>query len=474
MNLDLRQPRAAGVRAAVTALAAFVMFSTISSTARPARAADDALLAGVAKAEYRARRQQLLSLVKDGVVVMIGARADEFGEVGRFRQKNDFMYLAGVETPNAYLLLVPAELTGERAAQETLFIPARKLFQEKWTGPQIGPGAEGQAAFGFQEVADSAKLNVTLDQIFKSPASKPGSPAAKLYTIVAQGSTADIQRETTFVARLRQNYPGVQVVDVAPLIAEMRKLKSAAEVALLQKAIDITGEAQRDASAQIRPGAFEYEVQAALEAAFTRNGSERPGFPSIVGSGFYSTVLHYDQNHKKIDAGDTVVVDIGAEFSYFTADITRTYPASGKFTPRQREIYQLVLDAQRAAERAYKPGVVLAQLHRVAVETIKSSPLRDKQGNTLDRYFIHGLGHWLGMDVHDVGNYTNMPVGGVFTIEPGIYIPEEKLGVRIEDDYLITEKGLVKLSRAIPSEPDEVERLMQSRGKAAASGQQKK
>jgi Xaa-Pro aminopeptidase len=471
MNFKLRLQRAAGVRAAFIALATFVMFSTISPASRPAKAADDDRLAGIAKAEYRARRQELMSRIKDGVVVMIGAREDEFGEVGRFRQKNDFMYLTGVETPAAYVVLVPAGLIGERPAQETLFIPARNRFQEKWTGPQIGPGAEGQAAFGFQEVADNAKLNEVLNGFFKSTG---GKPAVKLYTIVAQGTTVDIQRETTFVSTLRQNYTGIQIVDVTPIIGEMRKVKSAAEIALLQKAIDITGEAQRDAAAQIRPGAFEYEAQAALEAAFTRNGSERPGFPSIVGSGFYSTVLHYDQNHKKIDAGDTVVVDIGAEFSYYTADITRTYPASGKFTPRQREIYQLVLDAQRAAERAYKPGQTIAQLHRVAVETIKSSPLRDKEGNTLERYFIHGLGHWLGMDVHDVGNYTNLPVGAVFTIEPGIYIPEEKLGVRIEDDYLVTEKGLVKLSRAIPSEPDEIERIMQSRAKAAAAAPQKK
>ncbi|MEN3333479.1 MAG: Xaa-Pro aminopeptidase [Blastocatellia bacterium] len=471
MYFMLRLQRAAGVRATLVALATFVMFSTMRPASRPAMAADDTLLAGIQKAEYRARRQQLMSHIKDGVVVMLGAREDEFGEVGRFRQKNDFMYLAGVETPAAFVVLVPAGLIGDRAAQETLFIPARNRFQEKWTGPQIGPGAEGQAAFGFQEVADNAKLNEVLNGVFKSTG---GKLAAKLYTIVAQGTTADIQRETSFVAALRQNYPGIQIVDVAPIIAEMRKVKSAAEIALLQKAIDITGEAQRDAAAQIRPGAFEYEVQAALEAAFTRNGSERPGFPSIVGSGFYSTVLHYDQNHKKIDAGDTVVVDIGAEFSYYTADITRTYPASGKFTPRQREIYQLVLDAQRAAERAFKPGQTIAQLHRVAVETIKGSPLRDKEGNTLERYFIHGLGHWLGMDVHDVGNYTNLPAGAVFTIEPGIYIPEEKLGVRIEDDYLVTEKGLVKLSRAIPSEPDEIERIMQSHTKAATAAPQKK
>jgi Xaa-Pro aminopeptidase len=433
---------------------------------RQARAADGDKLAGVSKAEYRARRQQLMSRIKDGVVVMIGAREDEFGEVGRFRQKNDFMYLTGVETPSATVVLVPTGVAGEKEARETLFIPARNLFQEKWTGPQIGPGAEGQAAFGLQEVADLKTLNDRLDRLFKASG---GQPAPKLYTVVAQGSTVDIERETGFVAMLRQKYPGIQVVNVAPIIAEMRKVKSAAEIALLQKAIDITGEAQRDAAAQIRPGAFEYEVQAALEAAFTRNGAERPGFPSIVGSGFYSTVLHYDQNRKKIDAGDTVVVDIGAEFSYYTADITRTYPASGKFSPRQRDIYQLVLDAQRAAERAYTPGVTLAQLNKVARDTIKASPLRDAQGNTLDRYFIHGLGHWLGMDVHDVGSYGDLPTGSVFTIEPGIYIPEEKLGVRIEDDYLVTDKGLVKMSRAIPSAPDEIERIMQSNAKAAAA-----
>jgi len=321
--------------------------------------------------------------------------------------------------------------------------------------------------FGLQQVADSTTFKDKLRELLTSPAFKPGDvggkPAAKLYTIIPRGPTVEIERETHFVAMVKQMAPDIQVADVTPFIAELRKIKSPAEIEMLQRAIDITGEAQRDARRVIKPGAFEYEAQAALEAAFTRHGSERPGFPSIVGSGFYSTVLHYNENHKKIEAGDMVVVDIGAEFSYYTADITRTYPASGKFTERQRAIYQLVLDAQRAAEKAYKPGVTLQQLQRVATDTIKASPLRDKQGNTLERYFIHGLGHWLGMDVHDVGGYSNMPVGSVFTIEPGIYIPEEKLGARIEDDYLVTEKGLVKLSARIPSEPDEIERLMSAR-----------
>jgi len=233
------------------------------------------------------------------------------------------------------------------------------------------------------------------------------------------------------------------------------------EIELLQKAIDITGEAQRDAARTIKPGVYEYEVQGALEYAFTRNGAERPGFASIVGSGIYSTVLHYNENRRKIESGDLIVVDIGAEYSYYTADITRTYPAAGKFTPRQREIYHLVLEAQRACEKAFKPGeTTIGQLQQVAIGVMKASPVRDKQGKTLERYFTHGVGHWLGMDVHDVGSYGRIPVGAVFTIEPGIYIPDEQLGVRIEDDYLATDKGLIKLSSKIPSDPDTIEALV--------------
>jgi Xaa-Pro aminopeptidase len=455
-----------------------MLLSLMAVLATPAlitpAAAEDDRLAGLPRSEYRARRQKLMEQIKDGIVVLIGARDDEFGEVGRFRQKNDFMYLTGVQTPGAFLLLIPAGLLPDKPALEIVFIPPRNRLQERWTGPQIGPGTEAEQKFGMQEVADASKFNDRLREVLMSPAFKPdaagGKAIAKIYTIIPSGSTAEIERESRFVETLRQAAPGAQVVNISPYVADLRKVKSASEITLLQRAIDITGEAQRDAARTIKPGAYEYEAQAALEAAFTRNGAERPGFPSIVGSGIYSTVLHYNENRKKIEAGDLVVVDIGAEYSYYTADITRTYPASGKFTPRQLEIYQLVLDAQRAAEKAFKPGrATMSQLNRVAIDTIKASPLRDKQGNTLEKYFIHGLGHWLGMDVHDVGNYSNMPVGSVFTIEPGIYIPEEQLGVRIEDDYLVTETGLVKMSRSIPCEPDEIERLMSSASRAEAT-----
>jgi Xaa-Pro aminopeptidase len=430
-------------------------------------AAETDKLAAIAKSEYRARREKLMGQIKDGFVVMVGAREEDFGEVGRFRQKNDFMYLTGVQTPAAYLILVPAAVSASKTAQEILFIPPRNPAHERWTGPQMGPGAEAQAHFGIQEVAPSDKFGERLEQLL---AAKTGDERAstKIYTIIPHGPGSDLTREARFIETLKRNNPAAQVEDLSQLVAEMRKVKSAAEIALLQKAVDITAEAHRDAARTIKPGAFEYEAQAALEYAFARNGAERPGFPSIVGSGFYSTVLHYNENRKKIEAGDLVVVDIGAEFSYYTADITRTYPASGKFTERQRQIYQLVLDAQRAAERAFKPGQsTVGQLQQAAAAVMRASSLRDKQGNTLERYFIHGLGHWLGMDVHDVGTYGVIPVGSVFTIEPGIYIPEEKLGVRIEDDYLVTQTGLVKMSRSIPVEIEDIERLMSGQKRAA-------
>jgi Xaa-Pro aminopeptidase len=420
-------------------------------------------LANQPKSEYAKRRQALMQNLKDGIVVLIGAREEDLGEVARFRQKNDFMYLTGVETPAAFLMLVPGGLSGGRPASETVFIPPRNPGREKWTGEQLGPGKEAQNIFGVQEVAGSDTFKDRLNELLNSAAFKGegGAQKAKLYTIIPSDNTAEIQRETHFVARIRQAMPHVAIADVSRVIAEMRKIKSGAEMALLQRAIDITNEGQREAARTIRPGAFEYEAQAAIEAAFIRHGSERLAFPSIVGSGIYSTVLHYNTGRKKIEAGDLVVVDVGAEYSYYTGDITRTFPASGKFTPRQREIYQLVLEAQRAAEKAFTPGVsTLATLHNTAVAAMRASPLRDRQGNTLDKYFIHALCHWLGMDVHDVGGYSTLPAGAVFTIEPGIYIPEEKLGVRIEDDYLVTATGLVKLSRAFPSEPDQIERMM--------------
>jgi Xaa-Pro aminopeptidase len=418
-------------------------------------------LANIPKPEYRARRQKLLERIKDGVVVMTGAHEEDFGEVGRFRQLNDFMYLTGVQTPSSLLILVPPAVVTGKPQHESVFIPPRNPRREQFTGVQLDAGREAEQLFGVEEVASSTTFKDRLTQLLRIT---DGKPPLKIYTVVLSDPGSELTRESRFVEMLRQNYPKNEIVNVSRIIAEMRKVKSTSEIELLQKAVDVSIEGHLSAVASIKPQAYEYEVQAALEGTWTRLGSERPGYPSIVGSGINGTTLHYDENHKRIEAGELVVIDAAAEYSYYTADITRTFPSSGKFSPRQREVYQLVLDAQRAAEKAFVPGKSsIADLQRAARDRMSSSPLRDKQGNTLDKHFIHGLGHWIGMDVHDVGVYSVLPVGSVFTIEPGIYLPDEGFGVRIEDDYLVTDKGLVKMSAKLPSEPDEIERLMSPR-----------
>ncbi|HEX8772222.1 MAG TPA: aminopeptidase P N-terminal domain-containing protein [Pyrinomonadaceae bacterium] len=418
--------------------------------------------------EYRARRQKLLGEIKDGIVVVLGNVEESMGVEARYRQNNWMAYLTGVRTPGAALLLVPQGLPSAGGAREIIFIPQRNLGMERWTGVQLAPGAEAARTFGAERVLATDQLWPTLKEAAALPAFKnaQGQSAMKLYTIAPRRAVNGFVNEYEFVVRAHKELPGVELESLANSLSEMRKRKSEAEIALLQKAIDITGEAQRDIMASLRPGLYEFEVQAILEAAFTRHGAERPGFPSIVGSGIYSTILHYQENHKKIDDGDLVVCDIGAEYSLYTADITRTFPANGKFTPRQRAIYQLVLDTQSAIAAHWKPGMTHGDLQGFAQDYMRRSPLRardtDGREYTMDRFFIHSFGHYLGMDVHDVGNNTlPMQPGEVFTIEPGIYIQTEKLGVRIEDDYLVTTGNtLRKLSEKIPSAPDEIEKIM--------------
>lgn len=433
------------------ALLCFTFTSALRSSAAP-----EPLLANQPVSEYKARRGRLMEQIKDGVIVLGGAYESDFGEVGRFRQENNFQYLTGVETPHAALVLVPK---GADGAREFLFIPPRNLYQERWTGPQIGPGAEAEAAFGFERVLPTTEFPKFIRRL---------AATEKIFHTLTPGAKDTTRaRERIFADQLRALAgEDVDIKNVADRIARLRQTKSAPEIAMLQKAIDATGDAQANVIRTLRPGVFEYELEAEAMAAFLRNGAERASFPSIIGSGIYSTVLHYERNRKRVDEGDLVVVDIGAEYSYYAADITRTYPASGRFTPRQREIYNLVLEAQRRVAASVKPGrTMLHQLTQMTHDIFAASPLRakDEQGREqkMDYFFIHGTSHYLGMDVHDVGDASRpLQPGDVITIEPGLYIGSEKLGVRIEDDYLVTADGVRKLSANIPSDPVEIEKLL--------------
>lgn len=438
-----------------------LLLAFVLSLFAPVNSAVEPMLAGQPLGEYRARRQRLIEQLKEGVVVLGGAHEADFGEVGRFRQNNYFQYLTGVETPGAYLILAPKGVDGVR---ELLFIPPRNPGMERWTGVQMGPGAEAEAAFGFEKVLPTTEFKKTLAGLVAGE--------KVFYTITPRPGDTTHAREAMLAADLRTAgaaIEGFAVRSVTPLVNRLRQTKSAAELVLLQKAIDATGGAQAALVRNLRPGVYEYELEGEILGAFVRAGAERASFPSIVGSGIYSTILHYNRNRKRIDDGDLIVVDIGAEYSYYAADVTRTYPASGRFTQRQREIYDLVLEAQRRCEAAVEPGkTTLAQLTKVARDFFQASPLRakDEKGveRTMEYFFIHSTSHWLGMDVHDVGDYARpLQAGDVFTIEPGIYIQSEKLGVRIEDDYVVTASGLKKMSAAIPSGASEIEALMKNR-----------
>ena len=359
--------------------------------------------------EYRSRRERLAQRIKGNALVL---RAAPDQELVKYQQERNFYYLTGFDEPGAILVL---DATSD-PAQELLFLPERKPAEERWTGPKLGPGPEAERSTGFAKVLPTAEFDAALKKV---------SERAK-----AVYGLKDVQDD----------------------VAYLRQVKSATEIALLEKAVRITLKAQEAASKIVGPGVMEYEAEAALEYEFRRNGAERPGFPSIVGSGPFSTILHYDKSERRMQTGDVVVIDVGAEYSGYSADVTRTYPVSGRFSPRQREIYQIVLDAQKAAIAKIKPGVRISDIHQAAMSHIRSKGY--------ERYFIHGTSHHIGLEVHDVGD-TSRPLepNMVITVEPGIYIPEEQLGIRIEDDVLVTSNGSRVLS-AFPKEIAEIEALV--------------
>jgi Xaa-Pro aminopeptidase len=242
----------------------------------------------------------------------------------------------------------------------------------------------------------------------------------------------------------------------------------------LRQAIELSDDAQLEAMKMMRPGLWEYQVAARMVEVHSMGGSEAEAYAPIVGAGPNSTALHYDKLSRKIENGDIVVLDVGAQYSGYSGDITRTLPANGKFTPRQREIYEIVLGAQEAALRALKPGTDMCRkgdksVYKIAYDYINSHG-KDQNGKHLGQYFIHGLGHNIGLNVHDPGDLCKPLVPGmVVTVEPGIYIPEENLGVRIEDDVLITETGYELLSKKLPRSPDEIEKIMDDAAKRRAA-----
>ena len=425
---------------------------------------------------YVERRAKLAAQVDCPIVLLGLTGREESSQAYIFEQEENFYYLTGHNEEGAGLVILPSKSSGDdasNASREIIYLPAKNPQKEKWNGVRMSPADPGiEARTGFATVKPYAEIRAAVESLAKT------YPC--LYTILPyEKELGGYPHEKEVVDFLQQAAPQIKLKDIRGQITALRQIKSPGEIAFLQRAVDLTVDSHLEAMRMMRPGLHEYEVAAKMEEVHAMGGSEAEGYAPIVGAGPNSTALHYDKLSRKIEDGDIVVIDVGAQYSGYSADITRTIPANGKFTPRQLEIYNIVLGAQNAALSAIKPGMDLCQkgsksLQKISYDYINSHG-KDLHGKSLGQYYIHGLGHNIGLNVHDPGEYCKpLEPGMVVTMEPGIYIPEENLGVRIEDDVLITDTGYRLLSERLPRDPAEIEKIMAQaaaqRDKAAKRG----
>src|SRR5437016_11820007 len=410
-----------------------------------------------------AERRGKLAAQADGPIILWGFTGrEEVSQSYVFAQEENFYYLTGHNEEGAGVIILPAGQKGDvsNVSRETLFLPAKNPQKEKWNGVRMSPSDPGiEARTGFAVVKP-------FESDFRSVVENLAKTFPNFYTILPyQKELGGYPHEKAVVDWLQLAAPQAKVKDIRAQISALRQIKSPGEIAFLKQAIELSVDSHLAAMKMMRPGLYEYQVAAKMTEIQAWGGSEAEGYAPIVGAGPNSTALHYDKLSRKIEDGDIVVLDVGAQYSGYSADITRTIPANGKFTPRQREIYEIVLGAQNAALAALKPGMDFCNINGKSVQKIAYAYIdthgKDLHGKSLGPYFIHGLGHHIGLNVHDLGDHCALfQPGMVITIEPGIYIPEEKLGVRIQDDVLITESGHKLLSERLPRDAEEIEKIM--------------
>ncbi|HEX4758033.1 MAG TPA: Xaa-Pro aminopeptidase [Terracidiphilus sp.] len=417
---------------------------------------------------YHARRVAAAAKLHSGVAVLFAAE-EPLLDFMPYRQDSDFYYLTGWTEPGAALLVIAdaPQAPSPRTYKEILFLPTRDLRMEKYTGVKLDAATSGvEQATGVDHVQAMTELPAVLNALIDKD-------RRVAYTTWTQPTAPQSKALIDFTAATL-GMGAAPPHDVTTLTAELRMEKDAGEIELMKKASDASIVAQRVMMKSVKHGVTERTVAGKMTAAWMENGCERASYAPIVGTGINSTTLHYSDNSSTIEDGDVVVVDAACEYSMYAADITRTVPANGHFTARQREIYDIVLGAQRAAIDAFVSGKSTINdrdrkdpnsLDTAAYNYINTHG-KDLHGQPLGQYWLHGLGHMLGIDVHDaVDRYPALlKPGMVFTIEPGIYIPEEKLGVRIECDFLVGADGkLIDLDAPLAHTADEVEAAMRAK-----------
>lgn len=419
--------------------------------------------AGYSKDEMARRRATLMSMCKDGLIIL-------FGDViappnTHFRQDNDFFYFTGVEDLNAICIMAPK--TGEAF----LFLPQQSAREKMVTGANLleTPGAKEKT--GFSDILplsfvdeflarrisrNGLKLHLRL-----SPRDDVGSDRWESIIFIGRKNRShyndQISLDNYRITKLRDNFPAAKLEDVTPFIDEMRYIKTAEEIQVLRRNGRISAEGVKAAMLAGRSGAFEYEAEAAALYVVLKNGAKGPAYPAIVGSGPNSCIWHYEDNSRKIKDGELVLMDFGADLDHMAMDITRTWPANGTFTPEQREIYRVVLEIEKACIEAYRPGVTSEDVQKHVAEVLKQKGI-DPRGEK------GGMGHYVGLATHDPGPHgIPLKEGMVFAIEPALYYPERNIGIRVEDTVLITRDGCEVLTRDVPKEIDEIEKLLKGR-----------
>ncbi|HWP06563.1 MAG TPA: aminopeptidase P N-terminal domain-containing protein [Polyangiaceae bacterium] len=425
-------------------------------------------------ADFQRRRQRVREAMGDGVLVVFAApdvyRNNDVEH--EWRQDSDFHYLSGFDEPESVLVL-----RGGAEPRFVLFVRTRDPEREVWDGPRAG--VDGAVAdYGADAAYPIAELAERLPELI-------GNVQNVHYMLGRVRQNDDVVlRALDGVRRLARRGIGCPeaIVDPRVVLHEQRLIKAPDEIASMERAIAITALGHTAVMAKTRPGMFEYEAEAVLRGTFREQGSERHAYAPIVGSGPNATILHYNKNDRRMQDGDLLLVDAGSEYDYYASDVTRTFPVNGKFTPPQRAVYDLVLASELDAIQAVRPGVTLDEVHAVAAKTLVAGlielglvegPLEEALAAERHKpWFMHRTSHWLGMDVHDVGSYyaarkpRPLAPGMVLTVEPGLYFNtrDERvrqefrgIGVRIEDDVLVTETGSRVLSESIPKHADAVE-----------------